>query len=128
MSRKPYRTEIGEFWTWHVPRVGRLTMSINEMVRQDGKTQLNYSFIPRGRRNPLFEGSDFACPAHRPVDSLQCALSLLNFLCLRPGDTDSEYFDNYTDAQREWSESYECECAQAELSDLQEQMDGGGKS
>ena len=50
-------------------------------------------------RVTLFEGDDFSpSPAHA-WDSDECVSALLGFLTLRPGDTDGEYFDNYTPEQ-----------------------------
>lgn len=47
----------------------------------------------------LFEGADFnGSPLHAD-DSDETLRVLLSFLTLRPGDTDAEYFENYTSAQ-----------------------------
>ena len=35
--------------------------------------------------------------------------ALLGFLTLRPGDTDADYFDGYTQRQRAFCESGDCE-------------------
>lgn len=47
----------------------------------------------------LFEGEDYACSPMHAIDSDECARSLMTFLTLRPGDTDREYFENYTPEQ-----------------------------
>jgi hypothetical protein len=52
-----------------------------------------------GRGVVLFEGEDFGCPGHVTIDSDECVRSLMTFLCLRPGDTDAEYFAGYTEEQ-----------------------------
>ena len=58
-----------------------------------------------GTQTVLFEGEDFyASPAHA-IDSDATMASLLGFLCLRPGDTDREYFDRYTPRQMEFAET-----------------------
>lgn len=57
----------------------------------------------------LFEGADFGVSPLHSVDSDAALLALLWFLALRPGDTDREYFAEYTAAQLEWCESSECE-------------------
>jgi hypothetical protein len=46
-----------------------------------------------------FVGSNFGCPKTTPIDSNQCLKSLCLFLSLRPGEVDSEYFENYTESQ-----------------------------
>ena len=32
--------------------------------------------------------------------------AILGFLSLRPGDTDPEYFDSYSDEQLRWAQTY----------------------
>lgn len=54
----------------------------------------------------IFSGDDFGVPVSIPVDSDQAVRNLLGFLSLRPGDTDSEHFDSYTQRQVEWAEQY----------------------
>jgi hypothetical protein len=47
----------------------------------------------------IFSGDDFgASPMHDP-DGPESAEALLSFLTLREGDTDGEYFDEYTERQ-----------------------------
>lgn len=57
----------------------------------------------------IFEGVDYGCSPMHCIDSDDAVVALLNFLTLRKGDTDSEYFENYTQAQLEWSESDDAE-------------------
>lgn len=52
----------------------------------------------------LFEGEDFATPGS--VDSDEAVRDLMGFLTLKPGDTDKEYFDNYTTAQRAFASNH----------------------
>ena len=66
----------------------------------------------------LFEGTDFRPSPMFDEVSREAAVGLLGFLTLRPGDTDDEYFDKYTEEQLSWANSRECE----ELSgDVQEE-------
>ena len=44
------------------------------------------------------------------IDSDESLRDLLGFLTLRPGDTDSDYFEEYTPEQMAFAESYDCEC------------------
>jgi hypothetical protein len=66
-----------------------------------------------GRTVTLFEGADFCCSPMDAIDSDATVAAILGFLTLRPGDTDAEYFDDYTDAQREYctqhAEALSCE-------------------
>ena len=48
----------------------------------------------------IFEGEDFA--THDVINSDRVAQSILGFLTLRLGDTDKEYFDNYTEIQKDF--------------------------
>ena len=50
----------------------------------------------------VFEGSDFGA---NETDSDDTVRSLISFLTLRKGDTDDEYFKDYTPEQLEWRDS-----------------------
>ena len=122
MSRKSYprprRTHdpLGTRWTWTLPGIGRLVMWNTYERFETGQSKLGYCFyLPRTRVNPLFHGNDFGCPPHLCHDSLHAALLLMGFLTLRPGDTDDDYFADYTKSQRAWAESSECEQAQYQI-------------
>ena len=54
---------------------------------------------------PVFRGDDFGCSPLHAIDSNQAVAALLGFLSLRPGDTDAEYFDDYSPEQLEWAET-----------------------
>jgi len=63
-----------------------------------GKSILGYQLKgPDGR--VLFEGEDFGNSPMNAVDSDDTLRALLGFLTLKPGDTDAEYFANYTPEQ-----------------------------
>jgi hypothetical protein len=68
-----------------------------------GKTRLGYEFGRVGE-SPLFAGEDFYCSPLHAEDSDESVRSLLGFLTLRRGDTDAEYFADYSDAQVRFSE------------------------
>lgn len=74
-----------------------VTRATNRCDRR-GQTYIAYEFkSPEGLT--IFEGSDFAgWPSHAD-DSDETLRCLLGFLTLRPGDTDKEYFDEYTPEQ-----------------------------
>ena len=59
-----------------------------------GKCRLAYELYHRDQL--VFEGDDFCCSPLHAIDSDESVAALLGFLSLRPGDTDSEYFDGYT--------------------------------
>jgi len=54
----------------------------------------------------VFEGTDFFTPLGMGTDMQRVVLELMSFLTLRPGDTDDDYFANYTDAQIDWRDCY----------------------
>jgi hypothetical protein len=67
-----------------------------------GKSRLRYELRQidvNGKYTTLFEGSDFRCSPLHGIDSDDTIKSLMGFLTLRPGDTDQEYFDDYTPEQ-----------------------------
>lgn len=71
-----------------------------------GKSRIGYEFRdPTGRI--LFKGDDYFVPG--VVDDDESLRGLLGFLTLRPGDTDAEYFDGYTDSQMAFAESSDAE-------------------
>lgn len=53
--------------------------------------------------SPLFEGCHYSTPCGR--DGVRVLAGLIVFLSLRPGDTDSEYVDDYTARQLAWIET-----------------------
>lgn len=73
-------------------------------VDEMGKSVLAYRFS-KGEDDVIFEGEDFHCSPAHAIDSDESLRSLLGFLTLRPGDTDREYFDNYTPRQWEFVHS-----------------------
>jgi len=82
------------------------TLRTRDTGRTDrlGKSILEYAFTMRenGKTVTLFEGADFACSPMHAIDSDAACASLLGFLTLRPGDTDREYFEEYTAQQLDY--------------------------
>lgn len=73
-----------------------------------GRTCIGYQLTDADGR-VIFTGDDFRpSPCH--ADDADATLrALLGFLTLRPGDTDADYFADYTPAQREFAASSACE-------------------
>ncbi|MBO1318312.1 hypothetical protein [Acanthopleuribacter pedis] len=70
---------------------------------RNGKNRLAYRLFDRHFDEiPIFEGDDFCASPLDAIDSEATIAALLNFLSLRPGDTDETYFDDYSARQREW--------------------------
>jgi hypothetical protein len=73
-----------------------------------GRTCIGYELCDVAGK-ALFRGEDFR-PSPMHADDADATLrGLLGFLTLRPGDTDREYFADYTARQRAFAESSECE-------------------
>lgn len=88
----------------------------------DGRPNIIYKVkTPTG---VIFQGRDFSPPANcfRDPTGKESRCGLLNFLTLKPGDTDSEYFDSYTPEQLEWANSSENEDASMDLMELSEEL------
>jgi hypothetical protein len=63
-----------------------------------------YEFYHKGKL--IFQAADFGCSPMHAVDSDKCVGGILTFLSLRPGDTDKEYFKDYTPEQMEFAVSH----------------------
>jgi hypothetical protein len=112
---RPYAKGMGPVFTltmWDTGRAGyggkwllgyRLTMT----------ERFNAEFEPARVRTVLFEGEDFGCSPLHAIDSDATVEGIMAFLTLRPGDTDADYFANYTPAQRDYcalhAEALSCE-------------------
>jgi hypothetical protein len=86
----------------------KLTMKSQNKKDKFGHEKVSYTFSnPAG--TTIFDGDDFGASPMHPAEGKESAISLLTFLTLRPGDTDSEYFDKYTPEQLEFANSIDCE-------------------
>jgi hypothetical protein len=72
--------------------------------RKNGQNYIGYEFFDRNG-TVLFTGEDFGHSPMDAIDSDETLRCLLGFLTLRPGDTDSEYFENYTPEQMSFAET-----------------------
>jgi hypothetical protein len=70
-----------------------------------GQELLRYEFADENG-NIIFNGEDYGCSPMDAIDSDDSLRGLLGYISLRPGDTDAEYFDNYTPEQMEFAETY----------------------
>lgn len=85
-----------------------LFLTAGEKYDAYGKRQVIYGLLdPIG--DMIFDGDEYyPSPAHDP-EGLDAAKDLLGFLTLRPGDTDKEYFADYTPDQMAFALSDACE-------------------
>lgn len=95
-------TEVYTFdgYTLSLESTNNLDKLGHEMVRYEFKN-------PSGEI--LFSGEDFGASPLHDATGLESAKGLLGFLTLKPGDTDAEYFDGYTEKQLEFCNSMDCE-------------------
>ena len=97
---RPYRKGMGPSFTLTVFDTGQTIMQ--------GKARLAYTLAMSENRHRtiIFEGDDFGCSPMHAIDSDAAVSGLMGFLTLRPGDTDAEYFEHYTEAQRRYCDQY----------------------
>jgi len=93
-------------YTYTVPELPNVTVSL-EFSHFSDRAQYRYRLEESGK--VIFEGDSFGPAPHVDPYSRDSVMHLLTFLTLRKGDTDNEYFDNYTPAQLDWIESDTCE-------------------
>ena len=97
---RPYRPGLPHFTlhTWATTR------------RDDrGQTVIGYELrqhTPGAKPITLFQGEDFCASPMDADDSDEALAALLGFLTLRPGDTDDEYFEDYTPTQLAFCEQH----------------------
>ena len=97
-----------------------IEISISESPVSYTGSRFNHSYEIKLNGEILFSGADFS-PSPMDSDSpLDMLVSGLSFHCLKPGDTDDEYFDNYTPAQLVWANSFDCEQLQGLLMDFED--------
>lgn len=83
--------------------------------RKWGKNLVGYQLSMRanGWSKVLFEGEDFGCSPLHAIDSDATIAGIMGFLTLRPGDTNDEYFRDYTPTQLDYcdqhAEALDCE-------------------
>lgn len=66
-------------------------------------TRLAYKFYLNNK--VLFEGNEYRPSPMHSIDGKESIFGLLAFLSLRPGDTDDDYFKDYTPEQLEFCET-----------------------
>ncbi len=53
----------------------------------------------------IFDGQQMGVPSHQAIDGLDAVMSAFSWLTLKPGDTDDEFFAEYTESQLAWANS-----------------------
>ena len=93
---RPYQKGCGPTFT--------LVMWATESEDWRGQPFIGYCLKQHegGKTTVVFRGEDFSGSPLHADDSDVTVAALLDFLTLRPGDTDDEWFDRYTPEQLEW--------------------------
>jgi hypothetical protein len=79
-----------------------LTWDVNQRYGT-GQSKVGYAFFtPEGKI--LFSGEDIGIAPSDPIDSDAALRAVLGWLTLKPGDTDSEFFERYTPEQMAFAE------------------------
>lgn len=97
----PYRKGMGPVFTLDTFDTGRRDSR--------GSTYQRYVLRMREASGPsvvLFEGDDYSPSPMNASDSDAAIEGIMGFLCLRPGDTDSDYFEKYTPEQLAFAEQH----------------------
>lgn len=71
-----------------------------------------------GDGDPIFEGTDYGVPHGQTIDGDFAVNGIVGFLSCRPGDTDDEYFANYTERQMAWVQARAEQLAMWGLDDI----------
>jgi hypothetical protein len=82
------------------------TLSIIDSETRDDREYIHYRLRMKpwiGKSQIIFEGTDFGCSSLHAINSDETVKALMGFLTLRLGDTDSEYFADYTPDQLDFS-------------------------
>lgn len=73
----------------------------------NGGEYCSYQFLINGFTE--MSGDDFRPSPLHPIDSLDTIVALLDFITLRAGDVDPDYFNKHTPIHKEWLDSQECD-------------------
>lgn len=98
---RPYAHGAGPAFT--------LTMHATDRTDSRGCTYIGYELVERAPGEEpvvLFQGEDFCGSPMHADDSNETVASLMSFLTLRPGDTDADYFAEYTADQRAYCDEH----------------------
>lgn len=104
---KPYAKGRGPTFILHMFDIGQ-NVSRYRGGGLFSKPKIGYELRIRenGKSVIMFKGEDFGCSPLHAIDSDATVKSLMTFLTLRPGDTDWDYFKNYTPGQFAYCERH----------------------
>lgn len=102
------RENLIKRWS-HSTYDGWIYVKLYDLGKHDeyGKWILGYTL--QSGKDVIFSGEDYHVAPSVQIDSVQAVYGLLGFLTLQAGDTDDEFFENYTQKQLDWTQSSQCE-------------------
>jgi hypothetical protein len=96
-----YKSDDSDFYAIATLKIENVTLKLGDVSKwQNGRSYYNYVMLVDDE--VLFTGDDFSPSPMDSCDSLDSVMSLFSMLMIRPGDTDEEYFENYTPKQLEF--------------------------
>lgn len=90
---------------------------------RNGRDVVPYILFDMTTKEIIFDGNDFAPAPAYAVDGNEAVAGLIGFLTIQAGDTDAEYFKDYTPRQLEFAASYEA--ADLHIWSLESGYEGG---
>jgi hypothetical protein len=100
----PYRKGMGPTFTLKLFYLGHYRIGYRLAMREHYNA-IGGRILKHWHARPevtLFEGEDFRPSPMHSVDGDETVKALMCFLTLRPGDTDPDYFDSYTEVQKDY--------------------------
>ncbi len=92
--------------TWEDPDGYGFKLEMFDTGRTDSRGQTYIAYHFHHNDELIFEGEEFAGSPMHADDSLDTVGALLGFLSLRSGDTDEDYFEDYTEEQIAWRDEF----------------------
>lgn len=86
------------------------------------RTRIGVALYRGDESEPLIV-SYFGMGMGKTIDGDESLVVALSTVCMRQGDTDAEFFADYTPRALEWAESYECEVLQCDASNAEDDSD-----
>jgi hypothetical protein len=103
----PYRPGMGPRFTLQIFATNRTRGGKDVLAYRLTQARVNTNrFDQTPGQGVVFEGADFGNSPMHAIDSDATVVGLMSFLTLRPGDTDAEYFANYTERQRDFASEH----------------------
>lgn len=96
---KPYRKGLGPTFTVEV-------FDANERRGHHNQLETRLVMHENGKSTVIFEDFSTGVPGHQCVDSPEALSHACRSVCIKPGDTDEEFFSDYTQEQRDWASQY----------------------